>query len=452
MKNFLTRRGFLGRAAAGSAALTWLSSRKAPMALAAESAKPALLGGTPAHSGGWSSWPTWRESWEPAIIKVLRSGKWYRGDGGHVAEFEAGYAKLIGAKRCVATASGTTSLLVSLHVMDIDAGDEVIVSPYTFIATYNAILINKALPVFADTDPSTLTMDPASIESRITERTRAILPVHIYGMPCDMDPINAIARKRKLSVIEDACQAWLAEYKGRKCGTLGDLAAFSFQNSKHIPSGEGGAVTGNSDELLDRCQAFHNVGRAFGTFKGERPYFTRGSNYRMQQFQAVLLLQQFEKLMHETARRQENADYLSAQLKEIPGIQPARLPENSRAVWHLYPLRYDAQQFSGLPRDKFIRALSAEGISCSGGYHEQYFDGILDEAINSRGFKRLFSAQRLKAYRENFHELKGNRQVCTTTVGLGQNLLLAERRDMDHIIEAVRKIQTHSAALIRAAA
>src|SRR5262245_9781334 len=141
---------------------------------------------------------TWRESWEPAVLKVLRSDKWERGDCGHVAEFEAGYAKLLGAKRCLATASGTTALLVALHVMDVDAGDEVIVSPYTFIATYNAILINKALPVFADTDPTTLTMDPASIESRITERTRAILPVHIYGMPCDMDPINVIAGKREI--------------------------------------------------------------------------------------------------------------------------------------------------------------------------------------------------------------------------------------------------------------
>jgi len=422
------------------------------MVFAADTAKPALLGGTPAHTGGWSPWPTWRESWEPAIIKVLRSGKWYRGEGGHVAEFEDAYAKLIGAKRCLATASGTTSLLVALHVMGVDAGDEVIVSPYTFIATYNAILINKALPVFADTDPATLNMDPASIESRITERTRAIVPVHIYGMPCDMDPINAIARKHKLAAIEDACQAWLAEYKGRKCGTLGDLGCFSFQNSKHIPSGEGGAVTGNSDDLLDRCHAFHNVGRATGSFKGARPYFTRGSNYRMQQFQAVLLLQQFEKLVKETAHRQENADYLISQLKQIPGIQPARLPENSRAVWHLFPLRYDAQQFRGLPRDKFIRALSAEGIPSSGGYHEQYFDGILDEAIQSRGFKRLFSAERLKAYRESFQELKGNRQVCATTVGLSQNLLLAERRDMDHIVEAIRKIQKHSAELVKATA
>jgi dTDP-4-amino-4,6-dideoxygalactose transaminase len=451
MKDSLTRRRFIRHATAGSAALTWLSSRKAPMAMGADAAKPALLGGTPVHQGGWPKWPVWRESWEPAIVKVLRSGQWYRGDGGHVAEFETAYAKLLGAKRCLATASGTTSLLVALHVMDVDAGDEVIVSPYTFIATYNAILVNKALPVFADTDPATLTMDPVSIESRITERTRAILPVHIYGMPCDMDPINAIARKHKLAVVEDACQAWLAEYKGRKCGTLGDIACFSFQNSKHLPSGEGGAVTGNSDDLLDRCHSFHNVGRATGSFKGQRPYFTRGSNYRMQQFQAMILLQQFDKLVEETAHRCENAEYLTSQLKEIPGIQPARLPDNSRAVWHLYPLRYDAQQFNGLPRDRFIRALGAEGIPSSSVYHEQYFDGLLDEAINSRGFKRLFSAQRLKTYRDSFHELKGNRQVCQTTVGMTQNLLLAERRDIDHIVEAIRKIQKHSAALAKAA-
>src|SRR5262249_45128609 len=233
-----------------------------------------------------------------------------------------------------------------------------------------------------------------------------------YAWPTLWATINPIARKHNLAVIEDACQAWLAEYKDGKCGNLGDLACFSFQNSKHIPSGEGGAVTGNSDELLDRCHAFHNVGRATGSFKGARPYFTRGSNYRMQQFQAVILMQQFDKLVQETARRRENADYLSAHLKQIPGIQPARLPENSRAVWHLYPFRYDTENFNGLTHGKFLKALNAEGVPCSGGYHEQYFDGLLDEAINSRGFKRVFSAERLKAYRESFHELKGNRQVC----------------------------------------
>lgn len=446
----LTRRAFMRRATAGSAAVTWLGSRKAGAAIGADAAKPVLLGGTPVHQGGWPKWPEWREAWEPAIVEILRSGKWYRGEGGHVAEFETAYARLLGAKRCLATASGTTALLVSLHVMDVDAGDEVIVSPYTFIATYNTILINKALPVFADTDPASLTMDPASIESRITERTRAILPVHIYGMPCDMDPINAIARKHKLAVIEDACQAWLAEYKGRKCDTLGDLGCFSFQNSKHLPSGEGGAVTGNSDALLDKCLSFHDVGRPYGSSRGERQYFSRGSNYRMQQFQAMILLQQFEKLVQETARRRDNAEYLTAAWKDIPGIRAVRLPENSQAVWHLYPFRYDAAHFSGLPRDRFIRALRAEGIPCSGGYHEQYFDGLLDEAIASRGFKRLFGADRLKAYRDSLQELRGNRQVCATTVAITQNLLLADRGDIDHIIEAIRKIQKHGAALAKA--
>jgi len=451
MKRPLSRRAFMRHATAGSAAFGWLGSTSSAAAAQSFSAAPALLGGAPVHTAGWPKWPEWREAWEPAVVEILRSGKWYRGEGGHVAEFEAAYAKLLGAKRCVATASGTTALQVSLHVLGVDAGDEVIVSPYTFVATYNAILMSKALPVFADTDPTTLTMDPASIESRITERTRAILPVHIYGMPCEMDEVNAIAKKRGLPVIEDACQAWLAEYKGRKCGTLGDLACFSFQNSKHLPSGEGGAVTGNSDELLDRCQSFHDVGRPVGNFKGQRQYFTRGSNYRMQQFQASILLQQFDKLVQDTERRRRNADYLSAGLRDIPGVQPARLPENSRAVWHLYPLRYDAAQFSGLSRDRFVRALRAEGVPCSAGYHEQYFDGLLDEAIESRGFKRLWSAERLKSYRDSLQELRGNRQVCASTVGITQNLLLAERADMDHITDAIRKIQKHGDALAKAA-
>jgi len=445
----LTRRSFIRTAAASSVALSWLGTGQAPRAFASEAAKPALLGGTPVHQGGWAKWPQWREEWEPEMLKVWRSGRWFRGSAGHVSDFEQGYAKLLGAKRCLATASGTTALIVGLHVMDVDAGDEVIVSPYTFIATYNAILDRKALPVFADTDPATLTVDPASIESRITDRTRAIMPVHIFGMPCDMDPINAIARQHKLAVVEDACQAWLAEYKGRKCGTIGDLGCFSFQESKHIPSGEGGAITGMSDELIDKCDSFHNCGRSVGTNKGTG-CFTRGNNYRMTQAQAVLLMQQFDKLVKETEIRRANADHLTANLGKIPGITPMRLPENSRPAWHLYAFRYDAAQCNGLSRDKFARAVSAEGVPCGSIYHEQYFDGLLDEAIASRGFKRLWSAERLKAYRDSFQELKGNKQVCATTVAITQNMLLGDRKSTDDIIEAIRKVQANSAALAKA--
>ena len=152
------------------------------------------------------------------------------------------------------------------------------------------------------------------------------------------------------------------------------------------------------------------------TFRGNG-CFTRGGNFRMQHFQAAMLLQQIEKLVHDTEIRRANADYLSEHLRQIPGIAPARLPEDSRAVWHLYPLRYDAHHFHGLSREKFVHALGAEGIPCSGGYSEQYLDGMFDEAISSRGYRRLWPAERLKAYRDSFRELPGNRHVCQTTVG-----------------------------------
>jgi dTDP-4-amino-4,6-dideoxygalactose transaminase len=450
LKDHCTRRGFIRRAAAGSVALTWLGAHRAPNVFAAEADKPALLGGTPVHKGGWARWPQWREAWEAEVLKVFRSGHWFRGSDERVGEFEQGYAELLGARKCLATASGTTALIVSLHVMDVDAGDEVIVSPYTFIASYNSILAHNALPVFADTDPATLTIDPASIESRITERTRAIMPVHIFGMPCEMNAINAIAKKHKLAVVEDACQAWLAEYHGQKCGTIGDLGCFSFQESKHIPSGEGGAITSMSEELIDKCNSYHNCGRAVGTNKGSGS-FTRGMNYRMTQAQAVILTQQLGKLVKETETRRASADYLSANLGKIPGITPVRLPQNSRAVWHLYPFRYDAAQFNGLSLDKFSKAVSAEGVPCGSVYREQYFDGLLDEAIASRGFKRLWGAERLRAYRDSFKELKGNKQVCETTVAMTQNMLLSDRAGVDDILEAIRKVQQHSAALAKAA-
>jgi perosamine synthetase len=453
-----SRRQFLAASSVAGAGLSTGLTRLAPalgavatptVLSAAAAAKPAILGGTPVHTGGWQKWPIWQPEWEADMLKVCRSAKWYRPSGPYVTNFENAYANLLGAKAALATASGTTALIVSLHVLGVDAGDEVIVSPFTFVASYNAILAHKALPVFADTDPATLTIDPKSIASRITDRTTAIMPVHIYGLPCDMDAINAIVRPKGLKVVEDACQAWLAEYQGRKCGTLGDLGCFSFQESKHIPSGEGGAITSDSQDLIDRCNSFHNCGRSVGNFKGNGT-FTRGANYRMTQFQGALLGQQIDKLVRETAHRRANAEFLNAELAKIPGITPARLPANSRGVYHLYPFVYDASRFSGLPKDVFLKALAAEGVAAHGVYKEQYLEGIMDETIASRGYRRLFSAQRLKAYRDSFRELKGNRATCANTVGMSQTVLLADRAGVGHIVEAIARIQAHSAAIAAA--
>lgn len=363
--------------------------------------KLAIHGGEKLRTAGWPDWPVWNEQAEKEVVAMLRSGRWWRGSGEAVSEFEQKYAEIMGAKRCLATASGTTALLVALHVLGVDAGDEVLVSPYTFIATYNSIFINKALPVFVDTNPETFLIDPGKIESKITDRTTAILPVHIYGLPVDMDKVNKVAEKHNLKVIEDACQAWLGEYKGKKLGTLGDLGCFSFQNSKNLPAGEGGAVVGNNIEIMDRCHSFHNCGRPFGSVERTSDYPMRGSNRRMQQIQAITLLSQMNRIEKDAALRIENAKYLDKKLNGIPGIKTCKMVEgNNRSAYHMYPFRFVSAEFGNVSRTSFIEALRAEGIPCSSGYGQQNKDGLIEEALNSKGYKRLFSEQRLKQWRE----------------------------------------------------
>jgi perosamine synthetase len=450
MKNF-SRRKFIASASAGTAgALFAYTSPVFGNPNYTPATELAIKGGSPLRTDGWLQWPVWDADAEEPVLSVLRSGDWYRARGTKVDEFEKAYAELIGAKRALATASGTTALETALHVLGVDAGDEVIVSPYTFIATYNAIYNQKALPVFADTDQETFTINPHKIEEKITDRTTAILPVHILGLPADMNRINAIAKKHNLVVIEDACQAWLAEYDGKKCGTLGDLGCFSFQNSKHIPAGEGGAVTGNDDKIMDLCHSYHNCGRAYGKNKDEfRGYPFRGGNKRMMQYPAVILMSQMERAKKDADKRLENALYLNSKLKEIPGIIPYKLAEGAtRSAYHLYPFRYKKEHFDDLPREKFLKALSAEGIPCSGGYGPQYHDGVTEEALNSKGYKRLFSKQRLDTYREELNNLPDNEQLCKEAVWFFQNMLLAERKDMDDIVNAIQKIYENRKELL----
>ena len=410
--------------------------------------KLAVLGGEKVRQTSWPDWPFWDETAEAEVLSMLRSGNWYRGSGQYVDEFEQKYAELMGVKRCLATASGTTALLVALHVLGVDAGDEVLVSPFTFIATYNSVFINKALPVFVDTDPETFLMNPEKIEEKITERTTAILPVHIYGLPCDMDKINATARQHNLVVIEDACQAWLGEYKGKKLGTLGNLGCFSFQNSKNLPAGEGGAVVGNDDKIMDLCHSFHNCGRPYGSVEATSKYPTRGSNRRMQHIQAIMLMSQMKRILNDADVRLENAKYLDEKLNQVPGIHTYKMVEgNNRSAYHMYPFRFVSKEFGGVSREKFVEALRAEGIPCSTGYGKQNNDGLIEEALNSRGYKRLFSEKRLKQWREE-NILPGNDLLTEEGLTLKQNMLLGTKSDMDDIVNAANKIYENREQLL----
>src|SRR4051812_49342191 len=212
----LSRRGFLAAPAVAAA-------------VAADGPKPAMLGGAKAHPEPFPGWPIIDQTEERAVVETLRSGKWYRGNGKNVARFEEEYARLTGAKTCLATANGTAALFTSLNAMGVEPGDEVIVPPYTFVATVNVVLRQHALPVFVDTDPQTFQMDARMLEAAITPRTRAIVPVHLGGNTCDLDAILEIARRRNVAVLEDACQAHLAEWRGKKAGTFGQAGCFSFQ-------------------------------------------------------------------------------------------------------------------------------------------------------------------------------------------------------------------------------
>ena len=435
----LTRRAFLAASTGTIAAVA--SSRMPAYANAGKRAgKLAVLGGKPVRAKAWPTWPVWDRSAEKSVLSILRSGNWYRGRGKTVTKFEEKYAQLMGAKRCVCTFNGTNALLTAMHVLDVGVGDEVIVSPYTFIATYNVLIGSSALPVFADTDPETFQINPDKIEERITERTRAIMPVHILGLPANMDKIMAIARKHNLIVIEDACQAWLAEWRGKKCGTLGDLGCFSFQNSKHLPIGEGGAIIGDDEELMDRVMSFHNCGRPFGSVKRTSGYPIIGTNRRMMEYQAAVGLSQIKRLEKDTARRNENAKYLTSRIKDIPGIVPHRLYEGvTRAAYHLYPFRYKKEHFNNAPRNKFLAAMRAEGVPCSGGYGPQYKDGLIEDALNSKNFKRSFSKARLNKYRQELN-FPDNDQLCREAVWLSQSMLLGSKSDIGDIADAILKI------------
>ena len=445
MKKKLTRRKFLGTVVAGSALASAPPLNPRARASAVIQSGPALLGGTPVRRGTFPLWPVAGGLEEDALVRLVHSGKWFRGE--NVAAFEAAYAKLTGAKGCLATANGTSALITSLSVLGIGPGDEVIVPPYTFIATVNAVLLKHALPVFVDTDIETFQIDPRKIGRAITGNTRAIIPVHLGGSAADLDAIIDIAGKRSVPVVEDACQAHLAEWRGRKVGTYGRAGCFSFQASKNLNSGEGGAILTSDEQLLEACYRFHNNSRGRRNTGSDFSYRSTGANLRMTEFQAALLLAQMTRLESQSRTREQNAAYLTSLLKQIPGITPARMYEGcTRNAYHLYMFRYDASRFSGLPRTTFLKALAAEGIPASGGYSPLNKEPFLEDALSNPGFRAIYSKARLDDWRAQ-NKCPENDRLCTEAVWLTQTMLLGPRRDMDDIAEAVRKVQMHAAAL-----
>ncbi len=446
MKNkIMTRRGFINKTSLSIAGTTLAAN--ITFASAGSSMKPAILGGAPLKEKNWPGWPIWEPDHdEEMLIKVMRSGVWSRKKV--VAEFEEKWAKAVGSRRCLATTNGTNALITALKMLGVDAGDEVITTPYTFIATIDAILLCNAKPVFVDIDPNTYQLDPAKIEEKITAKTRAILPVHILGLPADMDRIMGIAQKHDLIVVEDACQAHFAKYDNKMAGSIGHAGCFSFQNSKNLPIGEGGAIVSDDEDFMDKAFSYHNFGRPYGNMVGDvaGEYIMVGTKCRTTEYQAAIGLAKLKHLEKETQLRHDNAEYLKSLIKDMPGIVPYKTYNKvDRGAFHLFPFRFKKKQFKGMERDQFLKSLKAEGIPCSGGYKPLNTMPYLKDAFSSKVFKAIFSDAELnieKYMLEN--QCPENDELCRDMVWLPQNVLLGTRQDMENIALAIEKIIKHA--------
>ena len=390
MKSKFNRRDFVSTSSIAGAGLA-LSFPNISFASGKDTLKPAIIGGPKAHTGVFPGCPVFDQTEEMALNNVLQSKKWCRLGSNKVENFESEYKKINGAKHCIATSSGTNALYTILGALDIGPGDEVIMLVYTFIATYNVVVLNYALPVFVDTDFESFQIDANKIEASVTKQTKVIIPVHIGGSPANIDKILDISLKTKIPVIEDACQAHLAEWRGQKVGTFGLAGAYSFQARKNLNSGEGGAIITNDEQFAHTCYNYHSQGQGGQVTEFNPGSGTRGTNVRLSEFQGSLLLAQMTRVVDQTDYRTENANYLTKMLKEIQDITPLKLYEGTtRSAYHLYMFRYDKTQFAGLSRKKFLEALTKEGVPCSNEYGMMNKNTYVTSLAKNKHFLKIY--------------------------------------------------------------
>ncbi|MHB9133110.1 MAG: DegT/DnrJ/EryC1/StrS family aminotransferase [Armatimonadota bacterium] len=412
-------------------------------------AKLAINGGTPVRTNPYPDWPISGEEERVLLQEVLDSGKWWYGE--KVKAFEEQYAAYHNAKFGISCMNGSMALETGLWACGIEAGDEVIVPPYTFVATAISVLRMNAIPVFADIDLDTWNLDPVAVEKKITAKTKAIMPVHFGGLPVDMDAFNALGKQYGVKIIEDACHSWGGKWNGKGTGALGACGAFSFQVSKNMTAGEGGILLTDDEEIADFAYSFINYGR--GKQKtGWYRHMIPGTNLRMTEFQAAVLLGQLSRLEAQTRKRQENAEFLNAELANTPGLSVQQNdPRANPRTYHLYLFRFLEEEWPGVTREQFLDALRAEGIPASSGYP------------NSLQYMPVFSHERAEGdfmvdarpYYGKDVDYAGmltpnSDQLCKQACWLTQNVLLAERQDMQDIVDAIVKIRDYYSELVHA--
>jgi dTDP-4-amino-4,6-dideoxygalactose transaminase len=361
------------------------------------------------------------------MLEAVRSGNWGGVNPDKIKSFEEKFAYLHDAKYAVTVNNGTVAISIALLAAGVDAGDEVIMPPYTFIATATAALLIGAIPVFADVDESML-IDPDKVEAAITPATKAIIAVHIAGAPADMDRLRQIAKTNNLILLEDAAQAVAAEWNNQAVGALGDLGTFSLQSSKNLNSGEGGVIVSNNEELADHVWSIHHCGRVRNGkwYQHERV----GWNFRFTEIQAALALAQMSRLEEQMVIRQQRADDLDGRLQRIEGIHPVKYDNRiTKHANHLYMFKLDRDVTGRIDKEDFIRKLTAEGIPVTAGYVPLNKNTAINDRIRKLvGEARAYSCP--VAERASEYEM----------LWLHQNVLLGSEGDMEDIAQGIDKV------------
>ncbi|HUT52958.1 MAG TPA: DegT/DnrJ/EryC1/StrS family aminotransferase [bacterium] len=424
-------------------------------------AKLAINGGRAvrnAKRNPWPKWPVWSAAESKRLAEVLDSGVWSY-NGPREQMFNAAYASFVGSQYALCAANGTVTLQLALEALDIGYGDEVIVPGLTWQATAAAVIDVNAAPVLVDVDPDTWCIDVKAAAAAVTRRTRAIIPVHLYGCISDMDAVMKLARKHQLAVVEDCAHQHGSQWKGRGVGSIGDIGSFSFQLSKVLTAGEGGALTTSNRALWERLDALRNCGRrpradvAKGG-KGAGQYgsegdFIQSGNYRITEFQAAVLLEQLKRVLAQVRLRDRNAIHLNGLLAQIPGIRPMkRDPRTTRQSYFNFAFRYDPKEFKGLPVERFRAALQAE----TGFEVEHCYVPLNDCALY-----RPLTKKRYHLSREHWKAIDARRfklPVCERahfqeSVCCHHSVLMAGKKDMGEIAEAVEKIRANADELLK---
>lgn len=403
----------------------------------------ALLGGPKAKKKPFPDWPYFDAAEEQALKEVLQSRIWWRTPGTRTLQFEQAFAHFHGARHGIAVTNGTAALEIAMAALGITSGDEVIVPDFTFVATASAVLFANALPVLVDVDPQTYCISPELVEAAITPRTRAIIAVHMGGHPADLDRLTKIAKRNHLALIEDSSHAHASEWRGKRIGTFGIAATFSFQSSKLMTAGEGGIVISNNDKFELQARSAHDCGRMPG--KWFYNHYIYGSNYRLSEWQGAILTAQLSRLDDQTRRRHANARVLDRLLREIPGITPQKLDERcTRNGQYAYIFHVNKKEFAGISAERFVEAMNAEGIPNQASYPPLH---QLHVFRNGSYRQRLCGKQATQKHAFLKQSFPVTKKAAWETVWIPQPALLGDEEDIYEVAAACRKIQQNAKAL-----